>query len=456
MSERPYGNRPLGEFARSIELQDRAAEEIPEAASSNYRGASAYAPYPMVYMAEGDGARLTDVDGNEYIDFHGGVSAIILGHSPQNLVDTVSEQVRRGSYFATSTETEYEAARSLNEVLPYSDRTKFISTGTEAIMTALRLARAYTGKEKVLKFEGMYHGHGDDVLVNVHPGAADLGSRRNPTKIPESAGVPPRKMDVVETVPWNDAGLLAERLARAGDEIAAVVTEAVMSNSGLVWPEPGYLDEVRRLTREHDVLLVLDEVVTGFRMGLTGAQGYFDLEPDLAVYGKALANGHPSAALTGRAEVMDYIRAGSDGATFMGTFSGNPVAVAAAKATLEELREIGRAGYEELSAKGDRLVTGFREILTDAGHDVFVPDHAGFTYVHFTDGETDPESWTDWRDVDAHTLPEAYPAFAAEMMGEGIFMPPKVGRINLMHAHTDEHVDAALEAAAVAAERIGK
>jgi glutamate-1-semialdehyde 2,1-aminomutase len=321
-------------------------------------------------------------------------------------------------------------------------------------MTALRLARAYTGKEKVLKFEGMYHGHSDDVLVNVHPGATDLGSRRNPTKIPESAGVPSRKMDVVETVPWNDADLLAERLDRDGDEIAAVITEAVMSNSGLVWPESGYLDEVRRLTREHDVLFVLDEVVTGFRMGLTGAQGYFDLEPDLAVYGKALANGYPCAALTGRAEVMDYIRAGADGATFMGTFSGNPVAVAAVKATLDELREIGPAGYEELSDRGDRLVTGFREILTDAGHDVFVPDHAGFTYLHFTDGETDPESWTDWRDVDAHTRPELYPEFAAEMMAQGIFMPPKVGRINLMHAHTDEHVDAALEAATIAAERI--
>jgi glutamate-1-semialdehyde 2,1-aminomutase len=454
MSERPYGNRPFSDFSRSIELQGRATEEIPEAASSNYRGESAYAPYPMVYMEEGDGAQLTDVDGNEYIDFHGGVSAIILGHSPEHVVETVSKQVRRGSYFATSTEMEYEAARLLNEVLPYGDRAKFISTGTEAVMTALRLARAYTGKEKVLKFEGMYHGHSDDVLVNVHPQAADLGSRRNPTKIPESSGVPSRKMDVVETVSWNDADLLAERLERDGDEIAAVVTEAVMSNSGLVWPEPDYLAEVRRLTHEHDVLLVLDEVVTGFRMGLTGAQGYFDIEPDLAVYGKALANGYPSAALTGRAEIMDFIRAGPDGATVMGTFSGNPVAVAAAKATLEELQNVGQAGYDDLFDLGDRLVTGLREILTDAGHDVFVPDHAGFTYVHFTDGRTDPGSWTDWRDVNAHTLPQKYPAFAAEMMGEGIFMPPKVGRINLVHAHTDEHVDAALEAATVAAERI--
>lgn len=454
MSEQPYGDLPLDSFTRSRDLRERATAEIPEAASSNYRGKSAYDPYPMVYMAEGDGARLTDVDGNEYIDFHGGVSAIILGHSPQNVVEAVSEQVRRGSYFATSTEAEYEAARSLNELLPYSDRTKFISTGTEAVMTALRLARAYTGKEKVLKFEGMYHGHSDDVLVNVHPGAADLGTRRNPTKIPESAGVPPRKMDVVETVPWNDADLLAERLERDGDEIAAVVTEAVMSNSGLVWPVEGYLDEVRRLTREHDVLLVLDEVVTGFRMGLTGAQGYFDLEPDLAVYGKALANGYPSAALTGRAEVMDFIGPGPDGATFMGTFSGNPVAVAAVGATLEELQEIGEKGYEALSDRGDRLVTGLREVLTDAGHDVFVPDHAGFTYVHFTDGESDPESWTDWRDVDAHTCPEKYPAFAAEMMGQGVFMPPKVGRINLMHAHTDEQVEEALAAASVAAERL--
>lgn len=454
MTDGTYGSRPASAYARSMELRERALEELPEATSSNYRGDTAYAPYPMIFMESGEGATLRDVDGNEYVDFHAGVSAIIDGHRPPDQVEAVKAQVDRGAYFATAHELEAEAAGLVNELVPSADLTKFQSTGTEAVMSAIRLARAYTGKEKVLTFEGMYHGHNDDVLVNVHPPHSTLGTRRNATKIPESTGVPAAKLDLVESVPWNDAALLEERLERRGDEIAAVLTEAVMSNSGLVWPKDGYLDRLQAVAKEHDVLFILDEVVTGFRMGLGGAQAAFDLEPDLAVYGKALSNGYPNAALTGREEVMRFLKAEPDKATFMGTFSGNPLVVAATHANLERLREYGEAGYDELHRKADRLTAGLREILEDADHSAFVPEPAGFFYVHFTDGESDPDSWRDWRDVDAHTVAEKYKAFAAGMIGEGVFFPPKVGRVNLMHAHTDEHIDRALEAAKVAIDTV--
>lgn len=450
----PYGKQPVRSLARSLELQRAALEELPEATSSNYRGKTSYAPYPMIYMAEAEGARLTDVDGNEYIDFHCGVSSIIDGHCPPDQVAAVTAQINRGAYFATAHELEAETAALVNDLIPNSDLTKFISTGTEAVMSAIRLARAYTGKEKIVTFEGMYHGHADDVLVNVHPDHTSLGTRRNPTKLPEATGIPARKLDLVESVPWNDIALLEERLDRDGHDIAAVITEAVMSNSGLVWPDDGYLDRVQGLAREHDALFILDEVVTGFRMDLHGAQGYFDLAPDLAVYGKALSNGYPNAAVTGREDVMRFLKAEADKATFMGTFSGNPLVVAATHANLERLEALGEAGYDELHRKADRLAAGLADIVADSPHDGYVPPPAGFLYLHFTDGAAAAADWRGWRAVDAHTVEEKYEAFAAAMIGEGVFFPPKVGRINLMHAHRDEHIDRALEAAKVAIEAV--
>lgn len=456
MAEKPYGRKPLSEFTRSIELQELALDEIPEAASSNHRGKTSYAPYPMIYTESADGATLRDVDGNEYVDFHCGVSALITGHGPERQIQAVREQLERGSYFATTYEPEYETAKLVNEMVPASDMTKFTSTGTEAVMTAMKLARAYTGKEKILKFEGMYHGHSDYALVNVHPEPSVLGTRRNPTKVPESTGIPSETMDTVESIPWNDTELLEEQLERNGDEIAAVITEAVMSNSGLIWPTDDYLEKLRELTERHDILWILDEVVTGFRMGLQGAQGYFDVEPDLAIFGKGLANGYPSAALTGREEIMQFIKSEPGRGTFMGTFSGNPLVVAATKANLEILQDIGESGYEDLYAKGERLCQGIRDIAADAGEDVFIPKFAGFTAIHFVDADANPDEWEEWRDIAPHTNAEKYERFAAAMVGEGLFFPPKTSRVNLMHAHTDEHIDEALEGAKYAIEQVGE
>lgn len=454
MADRLYGEMTPGDLHRSMELQERALEEIPEATSSNYRGSSKHEPYPLLYMDRGEGATLTDVDGNEYLDFHGGVSSTILGHNVPEQTDAVKAQLDRGSYFATAHEAEYEAARLLNELAPAGDMTKFLSTGTEAVMSAIRLARAYTGKERVVKFEGMYHGQTDYMMVNVHPHRGDLNGRRAPTKVPEAPGVTEAAMDTVETVPWNDPALLEQKLERHGDEIAAVITEAVMGNSGLIWPQDGYLEDIRQLTETHDVVFILDEVITGFRMGLRGAQGYFDIEPDLAIYGKALANGYPCAAVTGKREIMETIGSAPDKAKVGGTSSGNPVSTAATKANLELLSEIGESGYDDFYDRGERLTDGLEDIFEDAGEDVFIPEFAGFFYVHFVDGGSDPERWTEWRDLSDATDTERYRSFAAEMVGRGIFLPPKHGRINMMHAHTDEHIETFLDAAADAVETL--
>lgn len=445
---------PSHRYRRSVALQERATEEIPEGASSNARGQSAYAPHPMVFVDRAEGAVVTDADDNEYIDLHCGTSAIVLGHGHEHQSAAVRNQLDRGPYFATPHETEYEAAKLLNALVPASDMANFFSTGTEAVLNALRLARAYTGRETVLKFEGMYHGMTDQMMVNVGPGAQDLGSRRRPAKIPAAPGVPSRALDTVETLPWNDAEILEEKLERSGQDIAAIITEAVMGNGGLIWPEEGFLERLRRLTDEHGILLVLDEVVTGFRMGLGGAQGYFDLEPDLAVFGKAMANGYPCSAVTGRREVMEFVGGSPDRATFAGTFSGNPLATAATRGTLEALRDIGEAGYDDFRRRGERLTEGLREVLADAGEDVHVPDFAGFTCLHFVDADADPDSWRDWRDIAPCLDHERYRAFAGEMIGRGIFVPPRPDRINLTHAHTDEHVEEALDAAVAATEAL--
>jgi glutamate-1-semialdehyde 2,1-aminomutase len=449
-----YGSNPFSTYEASYDLQQRALTELPEGTSTNARGESAYDPYPMIFLDEGEGATVTDVDGNEYIDYLCGFSAIIAGHGVDGQTEAVQRQLEKGTLFGTASELEYETAELVNDLVPGSDLTKFTCSGTEGIMSAMRLARAYTGKEKILKFEGMYHGHNDYVMVNHQANADDLGTRRNPTKIPLAPGVPRKTMETVEAIPWNDADLLAEVLERHGDEIAAVATEAVMSNGGLLRPEPGFLDEVRSLTREHGCLFILDEVVTGFRMGLHGAQGRFDIEPDLAVFGKAIANGYPTAALTGREEVMRFLMEQPGKAPFYGTYTGNPISLAGTKANLEHLQAIGESGYETFHERGQRLVEGLREIARDAGHDVFIPDFAGYFFMHFTDGETDPATWTDWRDVDRHAHVDKYKTFARAMIGEGVFFIPKFGRINMTHAHTDEHVDRTLEAAKTAIQAV--
>lgn len=447
MVDETYGPKSSASYDESRRLQKSALDELPEGTSTHARGATTYAPYPMIYLTDGNGATVTDIDGNTYIDYLCGFSSIIQGHCIEEQIEAAKGQLDQGTLFGTAHQLEYETAQLVNEVVPGAELTKFANSGTEGTMAAIRLARAYTGKEKIVKFEGMYHGHHDYVLVNQKPALSDVGSRRNPTKIPAANGIPRGTVETVEPLPWNDLKLLEEKFARQGDEIAAVLTEAVMSNGGLIRPSPRYLDRVREITRRHDSLLILDEVVTGFRMALGGAQAHFDLEPDLAVFGKALANGYPVGALTGREEVMRFLRNEPDKAPFLGTYTGNPLALSGAKANIELLREKGDDAYARMNERGQRLVDTLRDLTTDAGHDVFIPDPAGYFFMLFHNGKTNPEEWTEWRDVGPHINVDRYVTFAREMIGRGVYFIPRFGRINLTHAHTDEHIDETIEAA---------
>lgn len=400
----------------------------------------------------GDGSRVVDVDGNEYVDCHCGYSSVIIGHAPDDQVDAVGKQVHRGPYFGTPHELEYETSMRLQALFPGDRMTNFSSTGTEAIDTALRLARSYTGADKILKFEGMYHGHTNDMLVSVDPPRSVLGTRKSPTKIPKVTGIPTEAYENTEVLPWNDASLLSEKIRKEGDDIAAVITEGVLSNGGLTWPTEEFLEELRVVSAHDDILLILDEVVTGFRMGLRGAQGYFDLDPDLSIFGKALANGYPVSAIVGKPKVMRTIKGSPDTASTLGTFSGNPLVLSAATAALDQLTEIGERGYEKFHDRGNSLVAALRDIFDDSRHNSHVTDFAGFFYVHFLQQE--PDHFRDWRDVEGAVAFDRHFDLWKELRREGVLIPPKFGRINLTHSHTAEDIETISEAVKVALERI--
>jgi len=430
----------------------KAAEEIPDGASSGSRGISAHEPYPMTIIESGDGSRITDIDDNVYIDCHCGYSSVILGHTPRRQVTAVKRQVENGPYFGTAHELEYQTAKRVHTLFPGERMTNFFSTGTEAVDSALRLARSYTGGEKILKFEGMYHGHTNDVLVSVDPPASVLGTKKSPVKIPKVTGIPSDAYEHTEVLPWNDAALLEEKMREEGDQIAAVITEAVLSNGGLAWPTEDFVQELDRIAGMNDVLLVLDEVVTGFRMGLRGAQGYFDIDPDLTIFGKALANGYPVSAVTGKSEIMNFISGSPDTASTLGTFSGNPLVLSAAKESLGLLSELGERGYDEFRERGDELVAAIREIFDDSPHHGHVTDFAGFFYVYFTNSETD--TLNDWRDIEEVVVFDRHHDLWKELRDEGVLIPPQFGRLNLTHAHTDADIEIIREAVKSALERI--
>jgi glutamate-1-semialdehyde 2,1-aminomutase len=326
---------------------------------------------------------------------------------------------------------------------------KFATSGTHGNSAAIKLARVHTGKEKVLKFEGGYHGHVDALAYNGGSNVAAPGSRNDPYTVPMEPGLTPGSAEGVEVLPWNDADLLAETLERQGDEIAAVIAEPIPANAGLFWPADGYLERVRDLTREHDVVLIFDEVVTGFRVSLHGAQGYLDVEPDLAVFGKGLGNGLPVAALVGRREVMDEY---DDHAVFSGTYSGGPLALAGTHANLRALRAAGEETYEAVRDRSQRLCEGLHEIAADAGHAVCPSRAAGFFKLNLVDERVD--AIREWRDVHEHVRSETVTAFAREMIGEGSFIYPGHSRIALTTAHTDAHTERTLEHAKAAFERV--
>ena len=287
---------------------------------------SSYRDYPVA-MTHGKGSKLYDVDGNEYIDYVLGFGPMLLGYCPPAVDRAVAEQLRRGSHFSAPTEDLKRLSQRLVEIIPSAELVAYQNSGTEVVMYALRLARAYTGKYKIVKFEGQYHGWSDEEKVSIDASCVEeLGDRENPRKILHTKGQRLSSAEDLIVLPWNDLPALERTLAARGGEIAAVLMEPCMCDSGPILPKPGYLEGVREVTRKYGVLLIFDEVITGFRLALGGAQAYYGVTPDLSTFAKAIASGYPFGAVVGRREVM------ACGVPASGTFNGNPIGVAAALA----------------------------------------------------------------------------------------------------------------------------
>jgi glutamate-1-semialdehyde 2,1-aminomutase len=410
-----------------------------------------------VFVAEGRGSRLTDVDGNTYIDYAMGLGPLILGHRPPAVMNAITRVLEeRGSLFALAHDLEGEAAAAVCERVPSIDLVRFGNSGTECAQYALRFARAFTGREKILRFEGHYHGWSDVIHWSAHPSLAEAGPAERPHVVPGSTGMPAALADTLLVAPWNDLEALERAFAEHGPEIAAVITEPIAGNVGGILPRAGYLERIRELTRKHGSVLIFDEVLTGGRVHKAGAQGLLGVEPDLTVLAKALGAGVPVAAVGGRREIMEML---TDGRTMHGgTYNSSPLVCAA---VIAALAETGRENfYEELNARGERLANGIVEAANDAGLDACWTGVGSLFQVWFA-----PDPPTDYREAAAVVASSPFPTFYRELLGRGVLIqPPQEGLFLTSGAHTDADIEETLEhartvmpvvAAAVADGRVG-
>ncbi len=419
-------------------LWERARRVLPGGVSSNVKMEER--PQPL-FFTRAQGSRLYDCDGNVFIDYTCGYGPIILGHAYPPVVEALAAAAARGVLYGGQHEGEVLLAERLAEIVPCIEMVRYNCSGSEAVAAAVRLARAYTGRAKVVRFPGHYHGWLDEELVSTHPPAD-----RQSAPVPESAGQLASSTAHLVVAPWNDAAALERLLAAHRGEIAAVLMEPIMCNSGVIMPAAGYLERVRTLCTQYGAALIFDEVITGFRVHLGGAQALLGVTPDLAVFGKAMANGFPISCVGGRREIMELISSGA--VTHAGTFNGNPLGVAAALATLDELERDGGAVYGHLRHAGQRLMRGIREAAAARGIPVLVQGPGPVFYMWFTD-QPAIGGYAD----SARVSRAAYASFAAAMVTAGVRVIPG-GRWYVSYSHSDADVDQTLDAVARALDAI--
>ena len=383
-----------------------------------------------IFMESGKGAILTDIDGNEYIDYVLSWGPLILGHTEPNVVKAIQQVAETGTSFGASTLIENKLAKVVMDRVPSIEMVRMVSSGTEATMSALRLARGYTGKNKILKFEGSYHGHGDSLLIKAGSGVATLG-------LPDSPGVPESIAKNTIAVPYNDLESVRHVFENFGDDLAAVIVEPVAGNMGVVPPIEGFLEGLRELTEQYGTLLIFDEVMTGFRVGYNCAQGYFGITPDLTCLGKVIGGGLPVGAFGGKREIMEMIA--PHGPVYQaGTLSGNPLAMTAGYETLTRLNE---DSYEYFIKLGDLLEKGFREAATkyNIPHTV---NRAGSMIGFFLTNE-DVINFDTAKTSDL----DLFAKYFRLMAEEGIYLPPsQFEGLFLSSAHTEEHIEKTVQA----------
>lgn len=409
---------------RSRELYSLAINLFPGGVSSPVR---AFKPYPF-YTSRGKGSKIYDVDGNAYIDYCMAYGPLILGHASDEVKNAIEEQLEKGWLYGTPIELEIEYARLIQKHFPSMEMMRFVNTGSEATMAALRVARGFTGKDKIVKVEGSFHGAHDAVLVKAGSGATTHG-------IPNSAGVPADFVKNTLQVPYNDVETLSDILEK--NEVAALILEPVMGNSSLILPEKDYLKEVRKVTQENDVLLIFDEVITGFRISMGGAQEYYRVKPDLTTLGKIAGGGLPIGIFGGRKEIMERVAPSGD-VYQAGTFSGNPLSLTAGYATVKFMEE--NKVIEKVNSLTEKLVSGIADVLEDKKAECELGSLASMFCIYF--GPT-PRNYAEALQLNK----EKFMEFFWRMLENGVFLPPsQYETCFVSYAHTEEDVEKTLEA----------
>ncbi len=416
---------------KSQQAFEQARKYIPGGVNSPARAFGAVGGTP-VFFHRGEGPFLWDIDGNRYIDYVASWGPMILGHAHPRVVEAVCQAASRGTSFGAPTLAETELAELICEAVPSVEKVRLVNSGTEATMSAIRLARGYTGRNKIVKFAGNYHGHVDSLLVAAGSSAATLS-------VPNSPGVTPGTVQDTLVLPYNDPQALEDAFARHGEQIAGVIFEPVAGNMGCVLPRPEFLDALQRLTRHHGALLICDEVMTGFRVAWGGAQSLFGLEPDLTTLGKIVGGGLPVGAYGGRAEVMDHVLPA--GKVFQaGTLSGNPLATAAGAATLRELKE--NPPYEKLETLSAQLAQGLDQAAAQAGVPHTVARCGSMLTLFFN-----PEPVVDW-DTASRCDTKRFAAYFWGLIERGIYMPcSQFEALFVSAAHTPELIQQTVDAA---------
>ncbi len=419
-------------MTRSHDLFEKARRHIPGGVNSPVRAFKGVGGDP-VFIDHAEGAYLFDSDGQLYIDYVGSWGPMILGHTHPEVIAAVKAAADKGLSFGAPTEVEIRMADRVCDIMPGMDMVRMVSSGTEATMSAIRLARGYTGRDKIVKFEGCYHGHADSLLVKAGSGMLTLGE-------PSSPGVPASLAEHTLTLNYNDAEQVKETFARLGEQIACIIVEPVAGNMNCIPPVPGFLETLRAQCDEHGAVLIFDEVMTGFRVSLTGAQGHYGIQPDLTTLGKVIGGGMPVGAFGGKAEIMQKIA--PLGPVYQaGTLSGNPVAMAAGLKTLELISAPGF--YADLSSKVDRLVAGVMQAAADAGVPL-AENHVGGMFGFFFTGAGPV---TDFAGATACDQ-EQFRHFFHGMLDRGVYLAPSAFEAGFVSAaHSGKDLDATITAA---------
>jgi glutamate-1-semialdehyde 2,1-aminomutase len=402
---------------KSEELFNESKKYLPGGVDSPVR---AYKPYPF-FAEYAKGSKIVDVDGNSYLDYCLAYGPMVLGHANPDVMAAVVSQLKKGSAYGVPTENEIELAKLVIKKVPCAEMVRFVNSGTEATMSAIRLARASTDRKKIIKFEGAYHGAHDYVLVKSGSGAAGL---------PDSPGVPEETTKNTILIPFNNEDALVDIIKTEGDSIAAIIVEPIMGNIGIIPPKDKYLEFLRDITVENGIILIFDEVITGFRIAEGGAQEYFGVKPDLVTFGKILGGGFPIGALSGKKELMGML-APSGNVYQAGTFNGNPISITAGLATLKQLNN---DFYSLMNTKGNIIRTGIKDILEEHNLDYHVAGLSSMFQIYFTENEV-------WNYEDAKKADtEKFALFFQTILNKGVFIPPSQFEccfISLMHNDND-------------------